>query len=212
MSNLNLNWIKENFQDKDIVVFDIGCADMGDTVRIKEFIPYAVFYAFECASVWYESNLKVASAHNINYFHLALSDVDGVQTFYPSDVYQGEAWPWSGSVCKPGEYLQSDMWKWGEGYNVPSITLETFCNKHNVVPDFIHIDVQGAEYKVFSKLGSIRPKCIWAEISEFTNYETGIDYNTFHELMVGYGYRQLYKDNWDSLYVHKDLNCSDYTC
>jgi FkbM family methyltransferase len=195
-----------------MIVFDVGCADMGDTLKLKAALPRATIYAFECASVWLNPNLKAAVDNNINYFHLALSDVNGTQTFYPSNVYQGEEWPWSGSVCKPGEYLQNDTWEWGEGYTVPSTTLETFCSEHDVTPDFIHIDAQGAEYKVFSKLGSIRPKCIWAETSEFTNYETGVDYKAFHELMVGYGYRLLYKDNWDSLYVHKDLNCSDYTC
>jgi FkbM family methyltransferase len=211
MSNLNFDWLRENLQD-NMIVFDIGCADMGDTLRLKAALPQSTFYAFECANVWLESNLKVAADNNITYFHLALSDVDGVQTFYPSSVYQGEQWPWSGSVCKPGEYLQSDTWQWGAGYTVPSTTLETFCTKHRVTPDFVHIDVQGAEYKVFSKLGTIRPKCIWAEISEFTNYETGVDYETFHALMVSYGYRQLHKDSWDSLYVYKDLTCSDYVC
>ena len=210
MSNLNLNWIKENFQDKNIVVFDIGCANMGDTLRMKESLPHAIFYAFECAEVWRESNSKKAPAHEINYFHLALSDVDGTQTFYPSNIFQGEKWPWSGSVCKPGEYLQNDTWEWGEGYTVPSTTLETFCNDHNIIPNFIHIDVQGAEYKVFSKLGTIRPKCIWAETSEFHNYETGVDYETFHNLMVNYGYQQIYKDDWDSLYILKNLKFTDY--
>ena len=211
MSNLNLNWIKENFQNTNIVVFDIGCANMGDTIKMKAAISHGVFYAFECAEVWHESNLKKALVHKINYYHLALSDIDGIEIFYPSNVFQGNALPWSGSVCKPSEYLQSDDWKWGDGYTVPSTTLETFCKDHNVVPDFIHIDVQGAEYKVFSKLGNIRPRCIWAETSEFHNYETGVDYETFHSLMVNYGYQQIYKDHWDSLYILNNLKFTDYT-
>jgi len=99
MSNLNLNWIKENFQNTNIVVFDIGCANMGDTIKMKAAISHGVFYAFECAEVWHESNLKKALVHKINYYHLALSDIDGIEIFYPSNVFQGNAWPWSGSVC-----------------------------------------------------------------------------------------------------------------
>jgi hypothetical protein len=108
---------------------------------------------------------------------MAMSDTVGTLTFYPSAVLDGQEWPWSGSVCEPGPNLLNERWKWGNGYTVPSTTLEAFCTEYNVSPDFIHIDVQGAEYKVFSAIGNLRPSIVWAEISEFHMYKTGTTYD-----------------------------------
>lgn len=210
MSNFNFNWLKENFQNKKVTIFDIGCASMFDTLKMKELLPDASVYAFECANVWLESNLIKAEQNNIKYFHLAISDTNGIETFYPSSVFEGREWPWSGSLCSPGENLKNEKWLWGKGYTVETITLDAFCSMHQVEPDFIHIDVQGAEYKVFSCLGNIRPKCIWAEVSEFHNYETGTDYDTFYNLMMQFGYQQVYIDHWDALYVHNNASLSKY--
>ena len=97
MSNLNLNWLSNNLTNNPII-FDIGCADMHDTIKIKNKISNGIFYAFECSSTWKEQNLKTALKNDINYFHMAMSDIIGTLTFYPSDVLDGQEWPWSGSV------------------------------------------------------------------------------------------------------------------
>ena len=39
MSELNINWINENFKASEIIVFDIGAADIsGDAYMFKTFI------------------------------------------------------------------------------------------------------------------------------------------------------------------------------
>jgi NDP-sugar pyrophosphorylase family protein len=58
MSELNLNWLEENFKNKEIVVFDIGSANLHDTVRIKQVLPDAKFYSFECNKVWEKGPLE----------------------------------------------------------------------------------------------------------------------------------------------------------
>ena len=209
MSNLNLKWLTENLRSTAII-FDIGAADLNDTRRIKAEFPQATFYAFECADCWEVQNKRTAVEHNITYFHVAVSNTNENLTFYPSAVLDGEEWPWSGSVCEPGPNLLNERWKWGDGYTVPSTTLESFCTKHNVSPDFIHIDVQGAEYKVFSSIGISRPSIVWAEISEFHMYKTGTTYNGFRALMVSLGYTERFKDNWDALYVLNSVVVTDY--
>jgi len=209
MSNLNLTWLANNLTEHAIV-FDIGCADMNDSIRIKKVLPTAVYYAFECANSWKEQNVATAITHDINYFHTAISDSNDHLTFYPSATLDGQVWPWSGSVCPPGSELLNDRWQWGNGYDVESITLATFCEQHNVVPDFVHIDVQGAEYKVFNNAGTVRPKIIWAEISEFHMYQTGSTYEDFNTLMKTMGYQEKFKDNCDALYIRNDLNLEEY--
>lgn len=209
MSNLNLTWLTNNLKN-DAIIFDIGAADLYDTRRIKECLPSATIYAFECANTWEKQNKQVADAHGINYYHMAMSDTVGTLTFYPSVVLDGQEWPWSGSVCEPGSNLLNERWKWGSDYTVTSSTLETFCATHNLTPDFIHIDVQGAEYKVFSAIGNLRPQIIWTEISEFHMYKTGTTYEEFHAKMKSLGYIENFKDNCDALYTLNEYVVTDY--
>jgi len=209
MSNLNLIWLANNLKP-NAVVFDIGAADLNDTRRIKAELSSATFYAFECASSWEQQNKQTAVEHGINYHHMAMSDTVGTLTFYPSTVLDGQEWPWSGSVCKPGPNLLNERWKWGDGYTVPSTTLEAFCSENNVSPDFVHIDVQGAEHRVFSAIGNIRPSIAWAEISEFHMYKTGTTYDNFKALMESLGYIERFKDSCDALYTLHNFNITEY--
>ena len=209
MSNLNLEWLSRNLRP-DAIIFDIGAADLNDTRRLKAQFPEATFYAFECASAWEQQNKNTALEHKINYYHMAVSNANGSLTFYPSAVLDGQEWPWSGSICEPGPNLLNERWKWGDGYTVPSITLDTFCSVHNVSPDFIHIDVQGAEHKVFSAIGPARPSIVWAEISEFHMYNTGTTYEGFRALMESLGYAERFKDSCDALYVLNSISVTDY--
>lgn len=210
MSDINLQWLVDNFSNRDIVIFDIGCADVsGDSKLFKTLLPNAEVYAFECSETWREHNILHAEQANIHYFHVAMSDNTEGVTFYPSANYQEQTWPWSGSIYKPSDYLDSVGLKFGEAYTVPSITLNQFCSEHNVTPNFIHIDAQGAEYNIFKDM-QIRPEAIWAEISEFHLYDTGVTYNEFNQMMLNYGYQQKYLDTHDTLYVLDTVNFTEY--
>ncbi len=208
MSDLNFNWLVENFGQRPFVFFDIGSASLGNTSELKLKMPSAICYSFECSNQWLKENSTIACRLGGYYFHCAVSDVDGATTFYPSDKLGGEYWPWSGSTCKP--VIQED-WEWGEPYAVESIRLDTFCDRFNVTPDFIHIDVQGGEYKVFKGIGKYRPKCVWAEISEFEHiYDTGIKASDFDELMTSLGYNKLVQHNCDALYCLEGFTPTPY--
>lgn len=209
MSNFNYSWLTENLSDNSIL-FDIGCADLGgDSRMFKLYFPNGKVYAFECSKYWEEHNKQLAVELGINYYHMAMADHNNGVSFYPSDTNHDHTWPWSGSIYQPGEYLDSIGLKFSEPYTVPSTTLNKFCSDNNVVPDFIHIDAQGAEYSIFKDM-TIRPKCIWTEISEFHLYDTNTTYDMFNNMIINYGYEQKYLDNHDSLYVLNDLNFSEY--
>lgn len=213
MSDINLNWLIENFGDKPMNVFDIGCADVGgDSAVFNHHLPNATVYAFECADVWKDSNTREAARRGINYFHLAITDVNDTVTFHPSASYNGETWPYSGSICKPIKTeLASGTFVWGEPQIVESNRLETFCDIHTVTPDFIHMDVQGAEYKVLSNMGNYRPWAIWAEVNEFENcYETNTTHLAFSQLLNDLGYTKIYGNNIDELYVLNNLPITPY--
>lgn len=212
MSSFNPLWLKSNFGNRDdVVFFDVGCGNMGDTVMFQQALPNATFHAFECSQAWKEKNLNMEPRPGITYVHAAVSDVDGTVTFYPSDRLNNVDWWWSGSVFRPNDKVNMHgKWEWGEPYTVPSITLESYCEKAGVSPTIIHIDVQGAEVRVLSKLGKHRPQCIWAEVTEFTTYDTGNVYEDLQKLLISMDYVRQIRHHCDELWVHRSANLSKY--
>lgn len=211
MTAINIQWLKQNFVEP-ICIFDIGCADIGsDTMMFSDMFPNSIIYAFECANCWKENNIRLAALrNNINYYHVAMAGHSDGVSFYPSMSNHDKEWLWSGSIYKPGQYLNKIGLEFGEPYIVPSVTLDEFCNEQNVIPNFIHIDAQGAEYSIFKNM-KIRPQVIWAEISAFHLYDTDTTYSEFNDMMISYGYEQKYLDNNDTLYIRNDLNFTDYS-
>ena len=210
MSNINFDWIEENVKSTS-VIFDIGCADMHDTVIFKQKLPLTKIYAFECEAHWQIKNHQVAIDNNIYYFNKAVTDFDGEIFFYPSEQLDGMDWKWSGSTSAPSKELLNHRWRWGAPYAIKSVSLNTFCNEYNIIPDFIHVDAQGAEYNIFKDMNNdIRPQIIWTEISEFHMYNTGVSYDDFKKLLESKDYIELYKSNNDALYVLSTLKVTPY--
>lgn len=209
MSNFNLSWLKENLKD-DAVIFYIGAAGLNEVIEIRRNFPNATIHAFECSTYWVEKYqiFEMAKQHNIKYHQLAVSNIDGEVKFYPSDKRHDEIWPVSSSIFEMKNNVYS--LSFSDPITVQSTTLATFCKQHNVYPDFIHIDIQGAEHAAFSNIGEYRPKIIWTEVSEFTHYDTGITYNDFYQLLTGMGYKKIIKDGPDELYVLEKNTISDY--
>jgi hypothetical protein len=102
---------------------------------------------------------------------------------------------------------------YGDPVTIDSIRLETFCKEHNITPDFIHIDVEGAELKVFQNIGEYKPKCIWAEIGAFQCYDSNTSVYEFNQLMTNMGYYMVYgppDNNSDALYCLSDFKITPY--
>ena len=203
MTDISIDWLAENFGDKPITVFEIGCAAMQDSIDFKRVIPQGTFYAFECCRDWMDINQNLSVDHGIHYFHWAMSDMDGYTLFYPAVKLDGQPWSNSGSVCRPMDEPRADTaFEWGEPYKVKTVRLDTFCDRFNVTPDFIHIDAQGAEHMVLGNMGRHKPKAIWAEICDFDSvYETGVTHRDFTELLQGLGYSLWAQKGPDELYV-----------
>lgn len=209
MSDINLNWLIDNFSNKHAVIYDIGCADiMTDANQFKELVSNSIVYAFECAEHWKMYNTLMADKLGIHYYHIAMAGHNDGVTFYPSEKNHEQDWPWSGSIFTPDDHLVNAGLTFGETYSVPSITLTEFCKDHPV-PNFIHIDAQGAEYTIFKDM-QIRPDVIWAEISAFHLYDTNVTYKQFDEMMKSHGYSQEYLSDQDALYILTPSNFTSY--
>jgi hypothetical protein len=212
MSYLNLEWIKENFDKDNFVFFEVGTAYIDTSIKVRSLMPNATIYAFEAFNYWHESNEKAATEKQIHYIKCAVSDIDGEILFHPSATQYGEPDPWSSSIFElyrgPGWFPHGK--EYGEPYAVNSIRLETFCKEHNVCPDVIHTDVEGAELKVFQNIGEFKPKAIWAEVGEFGHYVTGTSYEEFDSYMTSIDYRLVFKTNHDALYCLTDITTTPY--
>jgi FkbM family methyltransferase len=211
MSNINFEWLKENLKNEQ-VIFDIGCADMYDTIILKNEFPQNKIFAFECSRKFSTQNIQKAKKYDITYFDGAVGEYDGKTFFYPSKSLRQEDWPWSGSTLQPTKNLLTSEWEWDQPYEVDTISLNLFCERHSIIPDFIHIDAQGAEYSIFKSLKhEYRPKIIWTEISEFQNYASGVTADDFYVLMKTLGYKEHHRAMHDSLFVLDTYDFTEYT-
>lgn len=193
---------------KEPVVFDIGCANLGDSIVYKDHIKNSSVYAIE-ASKEFPNNEKTAEIHGIDYTNLALSDTTGnFVEFFPSDTIADDHHhhPYSGSIFNPNTTAMHTTYPtltFKESYKVETISLDEFCTMKNIKPDFIHMDVQGAEYQIL-KNTTMRPKGIVLEVCVFDHYETGIQYSDLEKLLDEMGYTIVHNDGTDAYCILKE--------
>lgn len=219
MSFLNTPWIVENFGKKEnFTFFEIGSAEIGinsQVAKIKRLLPNGKYYAFEAANHWHESNEIQAIEFGIEYFKYAICDIDGDILFHPSLTQNGEKHLLSSSIFNLDRSPGSNTFgkEYGDPYVVKGIRLETFCKNFNVSPDFIHIDVEGAELKVFQNIGEYKPKCIWTEIGAFKHYDTGTTFEEFNDYLEQLGYYKAHVEDHqnDALYCQVGFDITPYT-
>lgn len=211
MSSFNHNWIDQYVNNKnELVIFDIGAFDFLDSITFKRKFPIARVYAFEADIKNIEKYAKYAEQAGVNVFNFAISNQDGETTFYNSESLHGGEWTCSGSIFKPQTIANTNEGKLHPGlrfnttgYTVKTRTLQSFCDEHNIEPNVLHIDVQGAEKLVMSALGNYRPDIVFAETCEFDTYETNTTIDDFNQLMESLGYVISEKFEFDTLYIKK---------
>lgn len=143
-------------------ILEIGCNDGEDTIEILKRFKQARIACFECdPRAFIEWNKKVppVSEHRAFISRLALSDAWGLSNFYPSggSPYSDKPefdWNKSGSLLKPTEHIKVSPWcTFGEAIAVPTAELDGWLDVFDYgdrTIDFMRIDVQGAEMKVFA--------------------------------------------------------------
>lgn len=150
---MNKDDIKKLINCPAPIIFEIGCADGGDTEDFVRTFSDSNFrmYCFEPEP----TNIEIFKSRNFNdnvkLFEGAVGDYSGYIEFNRSRL-SGDynALRYSGSINKPKEHLNE--WPFiifDEKTTVPITTLDSFCNSNNISHvDFIWADVQGAEDKL----------------------------------------------------------------
>lgn len=206
--------IQKAFSHKELIIFDVGACDFNDSIRFRENFLYAEIYSFEPDITNLKNCPQKVYDYQINVVPVALSDVDDLVKFYSSISFGGNEHKASGSLLKPKtkpntsegffhDTLLFDL----NGYDIQTVRIDTFCKLNDISNiDFLHMDVQGAEYKVLNGLGDIRPVFIFAETCEFETYESNITLETFDSYMKDLGYEIVKRFRDDTLYKLKSYS------
>ena len=93
-----------------------------------------------------EKNSTLNGISNIKVVRAAVSDKDGTATFYLGRYNK------QGSIVGIGSQT-------GQEVEVRLITLKTFIEKEKIKPDFVKIDIEGAESSALAGFGSLIEQC-----------------------------------------------------
>jgi FkbM family methyltransferase len=148
---------------KGQTILDIGAHKAGYLYfMLKQVGNNGKIFAFEPQSNLYKYIKKIKGLFkwdNVTIEHLALSDSSGTTTLYIPTNRVSKA-------SSPGATIveHKDNTSLGMTENVSTETLDSYCNRNNIKPDFLKIDVEGNELRVFhggvDTLKKYKPKII----------------------------------------------------
>lgn len=213
MTAFKLPWLDEYFPNGGLaVIVDAGTYDAGDAIAFKEYCPEARVIAFEACPDNHSRIARAgrADAAGVEVHHAAVCDhEEGVAFNSNSDTNQVGFFGQTGSILPFAQKL-IDTWPSitvKPPRPVPSVRLDLFCVREGIPSiDFLHMDVQGAEYFVLVGLGVLRPKLIYLEIDETA--ETGRYVGAIPEMKIRIrfdlmGYDRVWESKADALYVRR---------
>lgn len=144
------------------ILFDVG-ACTGSFTLLQTLIPNLTVFSFEANPETFDilkSNCGINDCQ-ATLINAAVSNHDGEVDFY--NVSKS-----SKSLSCIAPHSLSDSRKYYRKVRAQTVTLNRICEQYIVVPDFIKIDVEGAEYKVLQ--GAL-------QILEFSSPEIVMEYH-----------------------------------
>jgi FkbM family methyltransferase len=153
------------------VIFEFGSYDGGDGARFKNRFLDCRVISIEADPVRYEiiKEMNESLDLELELFNFAVSDVDGEIDFYPTldpNEKNPDGIGGSGSIHKKTQKYKDTYSHLEElePTKVQSKTLQTLCKELGIEEiDFLHMDVEGAEFKVLRGMWMLRPKMIFLE-------------------------------------------------
>jgi FkbM family methyltransferase len=151
-------------------IIEFGSYDAGDGCYLKSNFPNANVYSIEACPERFSTIKKIENICGIKSFNYAVCDYDGFINFYQvfdeNVLDHPKKYGSSGSINKKTNFYKTtfDHVKENTPISVPCITIQTFCKNNKISSvDYMHIDTEGAELKVLSGFGNIRPKILRLE-------------------------------------------------
>lgn len=144
-------------------VLDIGAHKAGYLYfMLKQVGNKGRVFAFEPQSNLYKYIKKIKGLFkwdNVTIEHLALSDSEGTATLYiPTNKVSKASSP-GATILEHKDHSNANITE-----NIRTETLDSYCNRHNIKPAFLKIDVEGNELRIFqggfNTLKKYKPKII----------------------------------------------------
>lgn len=181
------------------VIFDVG-AHHGESVTfLKTLFPNALIYSFEPDPDSFEV-LSTSVIEGVSCFNLAISDVDGVASFYRNKISHTNSLfkvnlNSKDSIGIANATAENDTQyfdSFNEEVKVSTIRLDGFAKQCSIEQiDLLKIDVQGAECRVLAgaKETLKHTKVIVLEISFFDYYEHQTAFIDVEKILLPLGFR-----------------------
>ena len=202
-SGFNIKWLDQlNIVPK--VVLELGSFDGGDALRFARAFPNARIITVEADPVRVKVVIKNLAHTHAEVVNNAVCLKDGPIDWYTSKI--------DGKVDGQGSlYQHSDEYKekfphieqTTESETVDGLRFDRVCELNNIDEiDFMHMDIEGAEFDALLSMGSNRPKLIFMEM--LPNYfEKVKGVKAIEKLLVSFGYTLVARLSQDRLYIHK---------
>jgi FkbM family methyltransferase len=140
-------------------ILDIGSWHLNQSLEFMHIFPNAKVYAFEpnpvSANLCREKAASLPFPHNgrVSVVEVALTNSIGEITFYPLDTSKTSSVNHGmSSTLKLKDGMDgswhNDKWVQKE-IRVKADTLDSWCEKNQVFPDLLWVDVQGAEFSLY---------------------------------------------------------------
>jgi FkbM family methyltransferase len=192
VSQFNPKWLDE-LQIQPRTILDVGALDAGVSIFLRQHFPSASIFAIEADPKLFTAIEKNAKPFDVSPINVALCERDGRIRWYPAASGRGQ-----GSILAARR----------SGHHLPPIEvactrLDTLCTGRRIdAIDFVHMDVEGAEYEVLLGLGALRPRAIFLETIW---RELWIGARSAHRLLSQMGYCLAGDFRQDRLYVHHSV-------
>lgn len=166
------------------VIFDIGCYDGGDAVRLKEAFPKASVYAIEASPERFKTVIKVCEPLGIVCLQKALGNTRGQTTL---DMRYINGVPHCGTLKgfkkhPPGEVTT-------QIFEVEMTTLSALAKQYGIKKiDILHMDVEGSESDVLEGMGSLRPIVMSLETNGSEWFSRAMSKKDVLSLACSFGY------------------------
>ncbi len=199
---MNKQEIKKLLIIENPTIIEIGSNDGKDTKEFLDVFKKIIIYCFEPDLRAILKFKKTIKDERCKLFECAISNKDGVTTFYMSGGSKddGEDWDLSSSIKKPYKHLSNFPWcTFNKKVIIPTIKLDTWAEDNKIKEiDFIWADVQGAERELIE--GGIetlneKTKFFYTEFSNEELYENQIGINKILKLLPNFKIINKYGNN-----------------
>jgi FkbM family methyltransferase len=182
---------------------------VGEKGKVVAFEPQSLLFN-------YISKMKrILCWDNVTIEHIALADKEAETTlFIPTNNISKKSAP-GATIVNYGE--RNDI---GFTENVATDSIDHYCAKHNIAPDFLKIDVEGSEMNVFkggiNTLQKYKPRIIAEVDKSFVGEEKVLETVDF---LKGLGYKAYFINNTERIpfeqfdfVKHQNRESGDFFC